>query len=195
MENKKILVGISGSFCNHHLVLEEVKKLAAKNEIQIVLSKNVSSLSTRFYNCIDFMRECESITKKPLIKTIVEAELIGPNNPYDIMLIVPMSATACSRLYYGHYDCPLTLAAKAMIRNRKNVVIGFASNDGLGMSGKNLFALLNQKNIYAVPFGQDDAIRKPNSLVAHWKAIEATLDYALKNEQIQPILLAGVNYE
>lgn len=195
MENKKILIGISGSFCNHHLVLEEIKKLSLKNDIQIVTTRNVASLSTRFYNCIDFLRDCEAISKKPIIKSITEAELIGPNNPYDIMLIAPMSATACSRLYYGHYDCPLTLAAKAMIRNRKNVVIGFASNDGLGMSGKNLFALMNQKYIYVVPFGQDDAKRKPNSLVADWKKIEAALDCALKNEQVQPLLLSGVNYE
>ena len=195
MENKKILFGISGSFCNHRFVLDEVRKLAEHNEIQIVLTRNAATLSTRFFNHIDFINECVAISKKPVIKSIVEAELIGPSNEYDIMVIAPMSATVASRLANGHNDCPLALAAKAMIRNNKNIVMGFASNDGLGCSGKNLFSLMNQKHLYFIPFGQDEPNLKPNSLVAKWSMMNDTLDKAINNEQIQPVLVTRDNHE
>ena len=39
-----------------------------------------------------------------------------------------------------------------------------------------------------LPFGQDDAVKKPNSLVADMSKIADTLDFALSGRQIQPIL-------
>ena len=45
------------------------------------------------------------------------------------------------------------------------------------------------KHIYFVPFGQDDAAKKPNSCVADMTKIAETVEYALAKEQIQPVLL------
>ena len=44
------------------------------------------------------------------------------------------------------------------------------------------------KNFFFVPFGQDEPIKKPKSLVADWAKLEDTLNFALRGEQIQPVL-------
>lgn len=46
-----------------------------------------------------------------------------------------------------------------------------------------------RRNYYFVPFGQDNAVGKPSSLVADFSRIPETVDAALRGEQIQPILL------
>ena len=104
------------------------------------------------------------------------------------MLILPCSASSVNKLEQGIYDNPVLLAIKANLRNEIPIVLCIASNDFLGISGKNLLSLINRKNIYAVPFGQDDYINKPNSLVSHFEDIEDTLICALNKKQIQPLL-------
>lgn len=185
----KLLVGMSGSFCNHEAVFKVLEKLKDQMEIQFVLTENVSHTSTRFFQLEEFIGICEQISQKPLITTLTQAELIGPRDPYDIMLIAPATANLLSRLATGAYDCPVALAAKAMIRNHKNVVIALASNDILGTSSHNVFTLYNSKPYYFVPFGQDNYKQKPQSCVAYFDLIEQTLQKALLNEQIQPVLM------
>ena len=80
------------------------------------------------------------------------------------------------------------MAAKANLRNENPLVIAVSTNDGLGASAQNIAHLMNAKNVYFVPFGQDDAVKKPNSLVADMSKIADTLDFALSGRQIQPIL-------
>lgn len=189
MKNKKILIGICGSFCNHHFVLKEIQKLAKNNEVQVVVTDNVNTLSTRFYERDEFISSLEETTNHPIINSIVEAEKIGPNNYFDIMAITPLTATVCGKFANGIYDSAVTLAAKAMIRNQKNVVIGLATNDGLGIVGSNFMRLLSSKHIYSLPYGQDAPHQKPYSLVSKWAMLEATLEMALENQQIQPLLL------
>ena len=58
------------------------------------------------------------------------------------------------------------MAAKAHLRNDKPLVISVSTNDALGINMKNIGALMNMKNIYFVPFGQDDPVKKPNSMIA-----------------------------
>lgn len=195
MENRKILFGITGSFCNHQAIIKVLEELTADNEIQVVLTKNVVACSTRFYNAIDFQNDCERITGQPLIKDIVEAEKVGPRKYFDCMVIAPMSANSVSKLVNGAYDCPVALAAKAMLRNQKPIICGIATNDALGISGKNIFTLLALKNIYYVPFAQDDPMKKPNSLVADWSLIAQTCENALMGVQLQPLLRQVVFYE
>jgi dipicolinate synthase subunit B len=69
------------------------------------------------------------------------------------------------------------------------VVIAMASNDGLSAGAKNIGELLARKNYYFVPFGQDNAEKKPCSLVADFEQLPETIDAALRGEQLQPILL------
>ena len=46
-----------------------------------------------------------------------------------------------------------------------------------------------RKHVYFVPFGQDDPIGKPCSLVADFSRIGETVQAALEGRQIQPVLL------
>lgn len=188
VEGKRILVGISGSFCNHRFVVEQLMKLAQNNELRFVVTDNVYTCSTRFYQRNEFIAILESLSDMPVIHTIVEAEKVGPENLYDIMLVTPLTATQCGKFIHGIYDSALTLAMKAMIRNQKNIVIGFASNDGLGISGQNYFRLFSMKYLFMLPIAQDAPNKKAWSLVALWDTIEESLALALENKQIQPIL-------
>lgn len=189
MKNKKILFGICGSFCNHAYVLEEIKKLCIDNDVQIIVTENVYTLDTRFHSANDFICELKKITGKDVWHTLVEAEKVGPIYTFDIMVIAPMTSTVLSKLKNGMYDNSVVLAAKAHLRNNRKIVIGVSSNDALSVSGSNLFTLLNFKNIYSVPFYQDNPYNKANSIVSEWTLLEETIEYALENKQIQPLLL------
>lgn len=94
-----------------------------------------------------------------------------------------------AKLANGITDTPVTMATKATLRNSSPIVIAISTNDGLGMNGKNIMTLLNTKNIYFVPFGQDNYEKKPNSLIAHYDLLLNTIECALENKQIQPVLV------
>ena len=81
------------------------------------------------------------------------------------------------------------MAAKAHLRNNKPLLLSLSTNDALGMNMKNIGLLLNTKNIYFVPFGQDDPVKKPNSMTAHTDLLIPALEAALENRQIQPVIL------
>lgn len=191
MENKRILVGICGSFCNHKAILEQLAPLCKRNDVYFVVSENVYTCDTRFFKAKEFIACLEALTSHEIVHTIEKAELFGPQNQIDIMVIAPMTGTVAARLAHGIYDHPVALSAKAIIRNQKNVVFGIATNDGLGISGANIFSLLNYKYIYAIPFRQDAPFAKGRSIVADWSLLEETCDKALLNQQLQPILLGG----
>lgn len=188
VKDQRILVGISGSFCNHAAVLDQFRTLAKHNTLTFVLSENVFENSTRFFSREELLAQLEDLSDQAIIHTLVEAERIGPDHCYDIMLAAPCTATQCAKLVHGIYDDPMTLAMKAMIRNQKNIVIGFASNDALGISGANMFRLCAMKYIYVIPFAQDAPFQKALSVVALWDECEHTLEKALHNEQLQPLL-------
>ena len=123
------------------------------------------------------------------METISQAEKYGPFLPLDVFVILPLTATSLSKFYNGVYDTPPLMGAKAHLRTNKPLILSVASNDYLGISGKNLFSILNLKNIYLVPFKQDDPLNKPNSIVSDFSKVDTTIKYALEGLQIQPILL------
>ncbi len=191
MKNKHILFGICGSFCNHQAILKQLKKLCMDNDVQVIVSENVYTCDTRFFKHDEFLKTLETISTHKVWHTVIEAEAIGPSNQQDIMVIAPMSATVAAKLANGIYDHPITLAAKAMLRNGKNIVFGIATNDGLGISGVNIMKLLAFKQFYAIPFRQDAPFQKERSVVAKWELLEESLDQALINKQLQPLLLGS----
>ena len=129
----------------------------------------------------------ESISNKKLINTIKDAEPLGPKDMCDLMVIAPCTGNTLAKLCNGITDTSVTMAAKSLLRVGKPVIIALASNDALGISAQNLGKILNYKNIYLVPLSQDDVVKKPNSLVADFEKISATVEMSLKNKQIQPI--------
>ena len=130
---------------------------------------------------------CE-ITGNEGIRTICAAEPIGPNNFLDIMVIAPCTGNTAAKLCNGITDTPVLMATKAHMRNGKPLVIAISTNDALGASFKNIGMLMNMKNIYFVPFGQDNCKSKPNSMIAKMELLPDTIEAALAGKQIQPIL-------
>lgn len=137
----------------------------------------------------DFIEKIERITGKKIIHTIQDAEPIGPKHLTDIIIIAPCSGNTLAKLSNGITDTPAVMAAKSHLRNGKPIVVAISTNDGLSASAENIGRLLNRNNYYFVPFRQDNPITKPRSLVSDPKYIVKTLEHALDNEQIQPILL------
>ena len=190
MEKIKVGFAITGSFCTHEKILKILKDLVEKGyDILPIFSYSVKNTDTRFGTAKDFYEKVVEITGKTPVDTIVGAEPIGPKNMIDILVVAPCTGNTLSKLANAITDTPPTMVAKAHLRNNKPLVIAVSSNDALGLNMKNLATLMSTKNIYFVPFGQDDAIKKPKSLIADYDLVEKTILYALKQEQIQPILL------
>ena len=104
-----------------------------------------------------------------------------------------MQSDACDTSHrglhsFGITDTPVLMAAKAHMRNDKPVVLSPATNDALGASLKNIGFLMNTKNFYFVPFGQDDCEKKPKSMIAHTELIPDTIEAALCGRQLQPVI-------
>ena len=119
MENKTVLFGICGSFCNHSAVLQELKKICQNNDVEVIVSPNVLQMNTRFHQASTFNDEFEVISGHKVLTTLADAEAIGPRNEHDLMIIAPLRASVCAKLTYGIYDHPITLAAKAILRIQK----------------------------------------------------------------------------
>lgn len=191
-KDTNIGIGITGSYCTYKKIFQELKKLAETDaNIFTIFSTNASSTDSRFGNCSDFMNQAKEISKKPPITTIQGAEPIGPKALLDIMIIAPCTGNTLSKLANGISDTPVLMAAKAHLRNNRPLVIFLSTNDALGMNLKNIGILLNTKNIYFVPFGQDNYISKPNSMVSHENLIQDTLELALQGKQIQPVIMGA----
>lgn len=191
MKLKGINVGfaMTGSYCTFSSVIPQIENLVAEGAVVYpIMSENASKTDTRFGKAEDFKNRIEEITGKQIISTILAAEPIGPKNILDIMVIAPCTGNTISKLANGITDTAVTMAAKANLRNENPLVIAVSTNDGLGASAKNIGLLLNFKNVYFVPFTQDDPEKKHNSLVAKMELIIPTLELALEKTQIQPIL-------
>ena len=122
------------------------------------------------------------------MKTIAQAEPIGPKSLLDILVIFPCTGNTLAKLCSGITDSPVLMAAKAHLRNDKPLVISVSTNDALGINMKNIGALMNMKNIYFVPFWQDDPVKKPNSMIADTSLLIPTVEKALEGRQYQPVI-------
>ncbi len=190
MKEKNIGFAMTGSFCTFKKVVNELKKLKENTGANFIpiMSENAYSIDTRFGQAADFINQIEEITGKKVIHTIAGAEPIGPKNLLHALIIAPCTGNTLAKLAGGITDTSVTMAAKATLRNKNPVIIAPSTNDGLGASAKNIGSLLNNKNIFFVPFGQDDPFQKNNSLVADMSLIEKTLEAALSGIQTQPVL-------
>ncbi len=190
MKNKKIGFCITGSFCTFEKILPEIKKIIEEgNSVFPVLSFNVATTDTRFYQAKNFYDDIFSITGNKPITTIAAAEPFGPSNKMDLMIIAPCTGNTLAKLNNAITDTPVLMACKAHLRNNLPLLIAVSTNDGLSANGKNIGELINKKNIYFVPFSQDNCKDKSNSLVAHYDLLFSSAKAALELTQIQPILL------
>ena len=191
LDGVRIGFGVTGSHCTLKRVFDLAERLV--NEFGAVLypvfSESVWETDTRFGTASHWQNRMNDITDNTIIHTIKDAEPIGPKSLLDVMVIAPASGNTLGKLVNGIVDSPVLMAAKAHLRNGGPLVVAVSTNDGLGMSGKNIGMLCNIQNVFVVPFGQDDPIKKPNSLVAKMEMIPDTVFSALNKKQIQPILI------
>lgn len=189
LKGKKIGFAVCGSFCTFKKAFEQIKALKdAGAEITAIMSFNAAQLDTRFGRAAEHIAFLEEVTGRGLIRSIPEAEPIGPKKMFDALVIAPCTGNTLAKLSAGITDTPVTMAAKSHLRNSSPLVIAVSTNDGLSGSAKNIGALLNYKNVYMVPFSQDDAVMKPRSLVANFEKLSDTIIGALEGVQIRPIL-------
>lgn len=186
---KTIGFALCGSFCTFKAVFEEVERLKKLDyNIIPIMSENAYGLDTRFGDAAFWRSRLKEITGSDIIHTIPKAEPIGPKKLLDALIIAPCTGNTLAKLTCGITDTCVTLAAKAHLRNARPLIIAPSTNDALSNSAKNIGALMNYKNVFFVPFGQDNFSAKPNSMVADFSQIPDTLEAALKGKQIQPVI-------
>jgi len=191
LKDKKIGLVITGSYCTIKEVIPEVSKLIAEGaEVFPVFSYSVSSHDTRFGTAGYWESSFKELTGHMPITTLVDAEPIGPRKLFDIVIVAPCTGNTLAKLANGITDTPALMAVKAHLRNQRPVVLAISTNDALGINAKNLGLALNMKNIYFVPFGQDNPVEKPNSLIAHMDLLLDTVIAALEGKQLQPVILS-----
>lgn len=189
MSKIKVGFALCGSFCTIADSINEMKKLADKEyEIFPICSEIMSNTDTRFGKAEDIKNEIVKITGKEIISTIKDAEPIGPKKLFDILIVCPCTGNTLAKLSNGITDSSVTMAVKAHLRNMRPVVLAIATNDALGASAKNIGALLNYRDIYFVPFAQDDPVNKEKSLIADFSLLEDTVKAALTGKQIRPVI-------
>lgn len=190
MEKIKLGYAMTGSFCTFDKSMREMARLSADGyDILPIMSENAYSTSTRFGKAKDIVTRVENIAGKSVIHTVSGAEPIGPKRLCDALVVAPCTGNTLSKIALGITDTPVTMAVKSQLRIGAPVLLCIASNDALGASAENIGKLLNRKNIYLVPFSQDDPEHKPNSLVAHFDLIPLCVEDALKGKQHQPIFV------
>ncbi len=189
MDTIKAGFAICGSFCTFSKATESIENLINKGvEIIPIMSYNAYSTDTRFGKAKEHIEKIESLCSRKIIRTLTDAEPIGPKKIIDALIIEPCTGNTLAKLASGIADTPVTLSAKSILRNSKPVIIAVSTNDALGNAAKNIGALQNAKNIYFVPYGQDDPVNKPNSLAADFSMTYNTLIEALNGRQIQPVI-------
>ncbi len=190
IEGKRIGFVMTGSFCTFRKTIDELKKIVKLGAKVIpIMSENSYTMDTKFGKAEDFINEVENITGTKILHTIQEVEPIGPKDMLDILVVAPATGNTMAKLANDIIDNSATMAVKSHLRRERPVVIAISTNNGLSGAGENIGKLFNRKHYYFVPFKQDNPITKPRSIVFDPSYLIKTIEYALDNEQIQPILL------
>lgn len=192
MRSEALGFALCGSFCTFEPVLAAMTRLAREYEtVRPILSESAASVDSRFGAAAEFRGRIEAICRLPVWDSLAQVEPIGPKKLLDLLVIAPCTGNTLAKLAAGIADTPVTLACKAHLRNGRPVVLAVSTNDGLAANARSIGTLLDRRHFYFVPFGQDDAEKKPASLVADMAQVPETVAAALEGRQLQPILLRG----
>lgn len=186
----KIGFAVTGSHCTLHEITRVMQELVDKGvDVTPIISFSVESMDTRFGKAADWKKTFKEITQKDPIHTIPDAEPVGPKKMFDCIVVAPCTGNTLAKLANGIIDTPVLMAIKAHLRNQRPVVLAISTNDGLGLNARNIGTLLITKNVFFVPFGQDNPEAKANSLVAHMNKIPEAIQMACEGKQVQPVLM------
>ena len=180
---------LCGSFCTYTSVFPVMEALAKTYTVIPIFSHSAYTIDSRFGSAEAHIAQAEKICGNPVLHTIAEVEPIGPKKMLDALVIAPCTGNTLAKLAHSIADGPVTMAAKSHLRIGRPVLVAVSTNDALAGAAENIGKLLSRKHYYFVPFGQDDAEKKPTSMVADFKKIPQALQAALEGRQIQPILL------
>lgn len=178
-----------GSFCTYAQVFPVMEVLAKQYNIIPIFSEVSYTVDSRFGTHQEHIQNAERICRNNVLHTIAQVEPIGPKKLLDALIIAPCTGNTLAKLAHSIADTSVTMAAKSHLRNGRPVVIAVSTNDALAGAAENIGRLLAKKHYYFVPFGQDDAVSKPTSMVADFTKIPPTLHQALEGRQIQPIII------
>lgn len=195
---KKTTVGLAmtGSFCTFEAVFKQIDRLIQRDyDIIPVLSFHAAQLDTRFMTAREVHDRLKAATGRDPIETLQAAEPIGPSKMTDVYVIAPATGNTLAKLANGIFDTPALLGAKSHLRNDRPLVLAVSTNDALGSAAQNIGRLMTWRNVYFVPFRQDDALRKPRSLVADFSLLPKTIASALCGIQLQPMTGAPLGIE
>ncbi|WP_324717627.1 dipicolinate synthase subunit B [Carboxydochorda subterranea] len=187
-EGKRIGWALAASHCSFEEVLPSIEQLVARGaQVFPILSEH--AVDTRFGTVEEWVARLQQATGRRVMRSIVETEPVGPKKLLDALVIAPCTGTTLAKLALAINDSAVLMAAKATLRNGRPVVLAISTNDALGANAKNLGLLLSMKNVYMVPFGQDNPEEKPTSMVADFSLILPALEAALEGRQIQPMII------
>lgn len=188
LAGRRIGWALAASHCSFEEVMPSVEEIVGLGtDVVPILSEH--AVDTRFGTIDEWVRRLEEATGHRVIRTIAEAEPLGPEKLLDALVIAPCTGTTMAKLALGITDSCILMAAKATLRNGRPVVLAISTNDALGANAKNLGVLLNTRHVYMVPFGQDNPEQKPTSMVADFAQTVATLRSALQGRQLQPMII------
>jgi dipicolinate synthase subunit B len=187
----KIGFALSGSHCTIPKVLPYIKLLKDEGaKVVAILSPAIVNNDTRFGKATEVLEKIKVVTGEAFLTTLAEVEPVGPEGWFDVVAVAPCTGNTMAKMALGITDTAVTLTCKSQLRNNRPVVLAIATNDGLSGNARNLGTLLNRKNIYFVPFGQDAPTAKENSVVAKMSLIPETILAALDHRQVQPLLVS-----
>ncbi|AOK92419.1 dipicolinate synthase subunit B [Paenibacillus sp. SEL3] len=189
-QGKTVGYAITGSHCTFEEVMPVIQRFVDEGaKVVPIISNTVLTTDTRFGTSQSWQKQLKDITGNDIISTIVEAEPLGPSQILDVLVIAPLTGNSMSKLANAMTDSPVLMAAKAQLRNGRPLLLAISTNDGLGLNAANIAKLLVAKNIFFVPFGQDNPVKKPNSLVANMELIPEAAYEALQGKQLQPMIV------
>ncbi len=178
-----------GSFCTFAQVFPVMELMTRDYEVTPIFSTAAATIDSRFGSAAEHLAMAADICGRPVLKSIPQVEPIGPKKLFDALVVAPCTGNTLAKLAHSIADGPVTMAVKSHLRNGRPVVIAVSTNDALGGAAENIGRLMARKHYYFVPFRQDDAANKPTSMVADFSRIHETLDAALEEKQLQPMLL------
>ena len=178
-----------GSFCTYSQVFPVMELLAKDHQIIPIFSPAAYGTDSRFGTAREHIRKAADICGKDPLYTLAQVEPIGPKKLLDALVIAPCTGNTLAKLAHSIADTSVTMAAKSHLRNGRPILLAISTNDALAGAAENIGKLLGRKHYYFVPFGQDDALKKPTSMIADFEKIPEALTAALAGQQLQPLLL------
>ena len=181
---------LCGSFCTFSKSVQVLSTLRKRGfDILPIMSEIAANTDTRFGRAADFVWQIEDICGHSVVRTVPDAEPLGPRTPLDVMIVAPCTGNTLAKFSHGVTDTAATMAMKAHLRSDRPMLIALASNDAMSQNLGSIARLVNRKAVYFVPMRQDDPRGKPHSLVADFEKIPECLALALRGEQMRPLFV------